>query len=103
MSLSEMRNLAREMHADSRLVLLLLDAPSCGTTNALARAVPGLRAHGLRICVPQADPSHYRARPAVNGSAHHTPSNAAIDELALRVFKGRLDATGAAVGLGWLG
>ena len=27
------------------------------------------------------------------------PSNAAIDELALRVFKGRLDATGAAVGM----
>lgn len=68
-------DLAREMHADSRLVMLLLDAPSCGTTNALARAVPGLRAHGVRICVPQADPSHY-ALMVGDPAACHPPAGA---------------------------
>lgn len=47
--------------ADARLVLLVLDAPNVLTTTALADAFPALRSPGLasRICIPQADPTHY--------------------------------------------
>ena len=51
--------LGEQMAADPDLVLLLLDAPSCATTAALAVAVPALRGLASRICIPQADPSHY--------------------------------------------
>jgi hypothetical protein len=43
----------------SPTVLLLLEAPSCMTTTALLRVMPGLRAAGRSICIPQADPAHY--------------------------------------------
>ncbi|CAE8710467.1 unnamed protein product [Polarella glacialis] len=47
--------------ADPSLVLLLLDAPNILTTMALAKAFPELRTPALaaRVCVPQADPTHY--------------------------------------------
>lgn len=44
-----------------RRVLLLLEAPSYGTTKALCAAVPGLAAALGNVCVPQADPIHYAA------------------------------------------
>ena len=52
-------SLADQMASDPSLLLLLLDAPSCATTTALTQALPGLARFGGRICVPQADPSHY--------------------------------------------
>lgn len=52
-------NLAERLRRDASLLLLLLEAPSCATTAALARAVPALRGLGGRICIPQADPGHY--------------------------------------------
>ncbi|KAL1520557.1 hypothetical protein AB1Y20_022133 [Prymnesium parvum] len=59
--LEALPELAAQMAADRRLVLLLLDAPDCGTTRALAEALPALRGLGLQICIPQADPAHYAA------------------------------------------
>ena len=66
-------DLAATLAASPHLVLLLLEAPSCATTSALVAAIPGLRAHGSRICIPQADPSHYaemiKARESSDGVA----------------------------------
>jgi hypothetical protein len=53
-------DLAAEMRADSSLVLLLLEAPSCATTQALIAAMPQIRGHCANVCIPQADPAHYR-------------------------------------------
>ena len=63
-------------------VALLHGPPGTGKTNTLVGVVSA-----LLLCLP---------KPRILLCA---PSNAAIDELALRVFKGRLDATGAAVGM----
>ena len=63
-------------------VALLHGPPGTGKTNTLVGVVSA-----LLMCLP---------KPRILLCA---PSNAAIDELALRVFKGRLDATGAAVGM----
>ena len=61
---------------------MLHGPPGTGKTNTLVGVVSA-----LLLCSP---------KPRILLCA---PSNAAIDELALRVFKGRLDATGAAVGM----
>lgn len=54
--------LADELRDDASLVLLLLDAPpACASAAALLRVLPALRAHRGRICIPQADPTHYLA------------------------------------------
>jgi hypothetical protein len=53
-------NLAADMRADSSLVLLLLEAPSCASTQALVAAMPQMAEHCGNICIPQADPNHYR-------------------------------------------
>ena len=63
-------------------VALLHGPPGTGKTNTLVGVVSA-----LLLCLP---------KPRILLCA---PSNAAIDELALRVFKGRLDATGAVVGM----
>lgn len=52
-------NLAAELRADESRILLLLEAPGCGTTRALVQAMPQLGSTGHKICVPQADPTHY--------------------------------------------
>ena len=52
-------DLATRLQFDDRLVLLLLEAPSCGTTEALCLAMPSLKGLGHKICIPQADPQHY--------------------------------------------
>ena len=51
------------MAADSKLVLLLLDAPNVLTTTALAKVFPELLTPALaaRVCIPQCDPAHYAA------------------------------------------
>ena len=51
-------DLAAELRADESLILLLLEAPGCGTTRALVQALPALRSTVGSICVPQADPTH---------------------------------------------
>ena len=52
-------SLGAELRDDESLVLLLLEAPGCGTTRALVQALPELGSTGHKICVPQADPTHY--------------------------------------------
>lgn len=48
--------LVADMERDPRLIIVILDAPSCGTSRALCAAMPSLP--HTRICVPQADPTH---------------------------------------------
>mgnify|MGYP006093937853 CR=1 FL=1 len=57
----ELPSLAADLITDPSLLLLLLDAPTCGTTAALLTALPGLTRVAGQICIPQADPSHYAA------------------------------------------
>ncbi len=54
-------NLTDLLSSDPHLVLLLLDAPNMFTTFALAKVYPQLLtpAFASRVCIPQADPSHY--------------------------------------------
>jgi hypothetical protein len=56
---AEGNSLVAQMRADPSLVLLLLEAPCCATTAALFNAMPPLRQHAARICIPQADPRHF--------------------------------------------
>ena len=53
--------LPASLREDDSLALLLLEAPSCETTEALVRAAPALATLGHKIYVPQADPTHYAA------------------------------------------
>ena len=55
-------------HAHAQ-VILLLDAPTCGTTAALLAALPGLGAYAGRICIPQVAPRDQQA-----GLSHHAHS-----------------------------
>ena len=55
-------DLGAMLSADPSLIVLLLDAPDCGTSGALLEAMPSLAAHSSRICIPQADPAHYGAQ-----------------------------------------
>jgi hypothetical protein len=81
-------NLAQSMRDDPRLLILLLDAPACGTTNALVAGSPGLRELGSRICIPQADPAHYSLMVGVPAAG----SAAAVsDAMMLNVRCQRLD------------
>jgi hypothetical protein len=68
----ELPTLVADLVTDPSLLLLLLDAPTCGTTAALLTALPGLTRVAGQICIPQADPSHYAAmvnRASVGSSA----------------------------------
>ena len=59
--------------SDPALILLLLDAPDCGSAGGLLEAIPALSAHATRVCIAQADPSHYSQQIAADASAV-TPS-----------------------------
>jgi hypothetical protein len=50
--------LGATLAGEPALILLLLDAPNCGTTRALLEAIPQLAGHATRICIAQADPAH---------------------------------------------
>ena len=80
-------DLAKSMREDSRLLILLLEAPTCGTTSAPVAESPGLREHGSRICIPQADPAHY----ALMVGAPAAASVEASDKIMLNVRCQRLD------------
>jgi len=64
-------DLAAVMRADSSLVLLLLEAPNCATTQALVAAMPQMAERCGSICIPQADPKHYRQM--VSGATADVP------------------------------
>lgn len=81
-------DLAQSMRDDPRLLILLLDAPACGTTNALVAESPGLRELGSKICIPQADPAHYSLM--VGASAAGSVETAS-DSMLLNVRCQRLD------------
>ncbi|KAJ1625931.1 hypothetical protein T492DRAFT_1122512 [Pavlovales sp. CCMP2436] len=73
--------------ADPKLILLLLDAPNCGTTRALLSSTPELARHATRICIPQADPSHYVLQ--IRGAANNDVT--AVQHHLLNIRCQRLD------------
>jgi len=86
-TLQHLPHLVADLQEDPHLILVILEAPNCGTSRALCAALPSLP--HTRICVPQADPTHFLAMTTRN--ANDNNSNSSEGSMLLNLRAQRLD------------